>query len=84
MITRHLEVSTRIVPYLAWPGLAQVCRLQRRTRRHGKTVREVEYAVTSLSSQRGDAARLLTMWCEHWGIENRVHWVRDTVWQEDC
>ena len=83
MVTRHLEASTRIVPYLAWPGLAQVCRLQRRTRRGGKTLREVEYAITSLSSQRGDAASLLTMWREHWGIENRVHWIRDTVWQED-
>jgi hypothetical protein len=23
------------------------------------------------------------MWREHWGIENRVHWIRDTLWQED-
>jgi predicted transposase YbfD/YdcC len=63
--------------------LQQVCRLQRRTRRKGKTVREVQYAITSLSPERGDPAMLLAMWRGHWGIENQVHWVRDTVWQED-
>lgn len=20
---------------------------------------------------------------QHWGIENKIHWVRDTVWRED-
>jgi predicted transposase YbfD/YdcC len=83
VVSRHLEVSTRIVPHLNWPGLAQVCRLRRRTRRGGKTEREVQYAITSLSPQRADAAQLLAMWRGHWGIENRVHWIRDTLWQED-
>jgi len=46
-------------------------------------VREVEYAVTSLATGRADASRLLDLWRGHWGIENRLHWVRDTAWQED-
>ena len=82
-MSRRLEASARIAPRLAWPGLAQVCRLQRQTLRHGKLVEEVQYAITSLPPRRVDAAKLLALWRSHWGIENRVHWVRDTLWQED-
>src|SRR5215510_10403630 len=47
-VSRHLQASTRVVPHLAWPGAAQVCRLERITRRNGKKMREVHYAITSL------------------------------------
>ncbi len=84
MVTRCLTASTRIVPFLTrWPGLEQVVRLERTTRRDGKTTTEVQYAITSLSPRCADAAKLLSLWRNHWGIENRVHWVRDTLWQED-
>jgi len=43
----------------------------------------VQYAITSLSRRQADAAKLLEVWRSHWGIENRLHWVRDTLWQED-
>lgn len=66
-----------------WPGLKQVLRLERTTRRNGKTIKEVQYAITSLSPKEASAERLLTIWRNHWGIENRLHWVRDTLWQED-
>jgi hypothetical protein len=82
-VKRHLEASTRIIPQLSWPGLAQVCRLERTTSVRGEVTREVEYAITSLSPQRADAAQLLALWRGHWGIENRLHWVRDTHWYED-
>ena len=80
---RHLEASTRIVPQLIWPGLAQVCRLERTTCSGGETTLEVEYAITSLPPERADAAQLLALWRGHWGIENRLHWIRDTHWYED-
>lgn len=71
-----------------WPHLQQVCRVERhRTlRRHGHLVRtevEVTYAVTSVPPQRADAARLLRWLRGHWGIENRLHWVRDVTFDED-
>jgi hypothetical protein len=44
---------------------------------------EVAYAVTSLSFKRADAARLAGLLRGHWGIENRLHWVRDVVFAED-
>lgn len=83
-VTRHLQASTRIVPFLTrWPGLEQVLRLERTTKRDGETSTEVQYAITSLSPHQADANKLLELWRSHWGIENRVHWVRDTLWQED-
>ena len=44
---------------------------------------ERAYAITSLPVERADAARLLSIWRGHWGIENRLHWVRDVVFGED-
>lgn len=57
--------------------------MERTTKRKGKLTTEVRYAVTSLSRREADAAKLLQLWRNHWGIENRLHWVRDTLWQED-
>jgi predicted transposase YbfD/YdcC len=82
-VTRFLEASSRVVPRLSWPGLPQVCRLQRETIRDGKSVREVQYAITSLPPERASPGKLSELWRSHWGIENRVHWVRDTLWRED-
>jgi len=82
-VTRFLEVSSRAVARLSWPGLAQVCRLQRETIRDGKPVHEVQYAITSLPPHRASPSQLIQLWRSHWGIENRLHWVRDTLWRED-
>jgi predicted transposase YbfD/YdcC len=60
-----------------------VIRLERTTKRNGKQTTEVQYAITSLSRRQADASQLLKLWRSHWGIENRLHWVRDTLWQED-
>ena len=55
-----------------------------RTRRHkGRERVERAYAITSLRPEQADAARLLAIWCGHWGIENRLPWVRDVVFGED-
>jgi hypothetical protein len=43
----------------------------------------VSYAVTSLPPARADAARVLRLLRGHWGIENRLHWVRDVTFGED-
>jgi len=66
---------------LARPGAG--LRLERTTTRQGKTTVEVQYAITSLSPDRADASLLNTFWRGHWGIENRLHWVRDVTFGED-
>ncbi len=37
------------------------------------------YAVTSLPPQQASPHRLLARWRGYWGIENRIHWVRDVA-----
>jgi hypothetical protein len=76
------EAGTHQAP---WPHLAQVCRVRRRrvTTRTGEVEDEVSYAVTSLPPQRADAARLLALLRGHWGIENKLHYVRDVTFDED-
>jgi hypothetical protein len=64
--------------------VGQVCRLERVVKRDGKETREVEYAITSAGPEWADAAQLLSWWRGHWGIENRVHWVRDVTMGEDA
>jgi len=72
-----------------WPHVRQVCRLERhRVRlRRGRPVGSpsvaVCYLITSLAPERADAAALLRYQRGHWGIENRLHWVRDVTFGED-
>ena len=80
---RRLWASTALNEYLDWPGLGQVCCVERTRRRKGRETVERVYAITSLPPERADAARLLEIWRGHWGIENRLHWVRDVVFGED-
>ena len=80
---RRLWASTALNEYLDWPGVGQVCCVERTRRHKGRESVERAYAITSLSPERADAARLLEIWRGHWGIENRLHWVRDVVFGED-
>jgi predicted transposase YbfD/YdcC len=70
---------------LGFPGARQILELSRHVvhKRTGQVHEETVYAVTSLSAEQADAAALLRLWREHWGIENGVHWVRDVVFGED-
>ena len=83
--TRRLEVTATLAEHLApsWPGLAQVCRLTRARVVRGKTSHETVYAITSLAAETAGAARLLELSREHWGIENKLHYVRDVTCRED-
>lgn len=67
-----------------WPGVKQFLRLERRVTVDGVTKRTVQYAVTSLSRDQADVARLLRLWRDRWAIENRAFWVRDEVFGEDA
>jgi predicted transposase YbfD/YdcC len=80
---RRLAASTRLAEHLDWPGLKQVCRLERTTTRRGKQTVELQFAITSVARSRADAAILLARWRNHWGIENQLHWVRDVTFGED-
>ena len=80
---RVLLSSAALNDYLAWPGLQQVCRVERLRTVRGRTEREYSYAITSLSPQAAAPGRLLALWRDHWRIENQLHWVRDVTFDED-
>ena len=84
--TYTLTVSTALTDYLAWPGLAQVYqyRCERTHTRTGKTTHWIQYGITNLPPEDGSAARLLTLRCGHWAIENLAHRTRDMLFGEDA
>lgn len=81
--TRTLTSTTWLNGYLDWPQVGQVFRLVRERRVKGVTTTEVIYGITSLSREKADAARLLNLTREHWGIENGLHYTRDETLGED-
>jgi predicted transposase YbfD/YdcC len=81
---RRLQTSTRLAAASDWPYLQQVCRIVRTTRRNGVETTETDYAITSVPCEQADAKQLLDWWRGHWGIENRVHYVRDVTLGEDA
>jgi predicted transposase YbfD/YdcC len=84
MERRELVATTDLTDYLAWPGVAQVFRLERTWREHGQAKRALHYGITSLPPGTADAARLLTLRRGHWSIENRLHRHKDVNFGEDA
>jgi predicted transposase YbfD/YdcC len=72
-----------LADYLDWPGAAQVFELERVRVLAAKTEVEVVYGISSLSRERAQARRLLALAREHWGIENKLHYVKDETLGED-
>jgi hypothetical protein len=70
--------------YLDWPGVAQVGQLERTVTAGGESTVEVQYLITSVPRDRAGAATLLGWARGHWGIENRLHYVRDVTLGEDA
>ena len=66
-----------------WPGIQQVCGLERTRSFRGETTVEWAYAITRLTPDQAGPQRLLQLWRGPWGIENRGPWVRDVTLGED-
>lgn len=84
--TSTWEVTTLPTPdRIDFPAAQQILRVQRaRTEHHtGQATAEIVYAITSLPPEAADAATLAGLLRGHWGIENRLHWIRDTAYNED-
>lgn len=81
---RELSATSALAGYLDWPGAAQVCRIHRIREIAGKHSQETVYALTSLHREQAGPAALLALNRRHWGIENQLHWRRDTLFAEDA
>lgn len=85
--TSTWEVTTLNAPArIDFPDSRQILRIQRGRAEHhtGQDTGEIVYAITSLPPEMADAAALAGLLRGHWGIENRLHWVRDTAYNEDA
>jgi predicted transposase YbfD/YdcC len=65
-----------------WASLQGIVRIEaeRYHKATGKQERETRYYITSLAP---NAARLNAAIRQHWGIENKLHWVLDVAFGED-
>ena len=79
--SRRLWATSALSDYLDWPGAKQVCKLERKVLRKGALKTEQSYAITSLGK---GPQSLLKLARGHWGIENRLHYVRDVTMGEDA
>jgi len=87
--TRTITTSEMLNTYSAWPGLAQVYRLERQFqwRRNGRCYRtscEVEFGITSLTRKQAAPLQLLSLRRAHWEIETGLHYRRDVTMKEDA
>ncbi len=81
---RTLTSTTVLNDYLDWPGLQEVCRIDRARRIRRRGERETVYDITSLPRTLAGPEDLLRLASYHWGvIENRLHSVRDEALGED-
>lgn len=79
---RTLEI-TSVAQGLAFPCAAQAIRIVRRRKVTGKWSAETWYGVTSMTVTQATGAQLAALIRGHWGIEDRLRWVRDTDFGED-
>jgi len=87
---RDIWTSTALNEYLDFPYVGQVFLIKRTTTNlvggivdGRKTTEEFVVGVTSLSEEKANPVRLLELNRGEWEIENRLHYVRDTTYDED-
>lgn len=85
--TTAWEATTQTAQeWIGFPHAAQTMRLTRDRHDHatGTKTREHVFVITSLPPGQATAEDLARYIRGHWGIENRIHWVRDVTYGEDA
>jgi predicted transposase YbfD/YdcC len=81
--TRYAAVAP--VPEGLFPHAAQVVHVTRdRANLSNEGTITGAWYITSLPADRAGSKELGDLARSHWGIENRLHWVRDVVYREDA
>jgi predicted transposase YbfD/YdcC len=81
LTTRTVSVFDNLTDISSeWVGLERLVKVERIGTRAGKPYEQVAYYISSL---RLHAAQFAQGIRGHWGIENRLHWVKDVVLEED-
>jgi hypothetical protein len=74
------RIKAAAVTGIAFPHAVQAAQIVRRRRivTTGKVTLERVYGVTALTAEQAGATELARRVRDHWGIENKIHHVRDT------
>ncbi len=79
--TRTVEVFDDLTAInCQWTGIKSLIRVERVGTRTGKAYRQVVCYISSIVATAKEFAHGIR---GHWGIENRLHWVKDVVLNED-
>lgn len=63
-----------------WAGLQRCICVERQGMRDGQAFAERQYYISSLATTAQQFHRIIR---GHWAIENRLHWVKDVIFDED-
>jgi predicted transposase YbfD/YdcC len=82
--TRTVKV-TSVAAGIGFPHAQVAIQITRRRRPRGVRAWRTEtvYAITDLTPEQASAAQVADAVRSHWGIENRLHWIRDVTFAED-
>ena len=69
--------------WVDFPAAAQVLQVQRTRTIKGRKHVEVAYLICSLPMEQAQPEQVAAWVQGHWGIENRLHWIRNVVFDED-
>ena len=85
METRRIWTSERLTGYVNFPHAAQVACVEREVFEISshQTRCERVYLISSQTRAQASAEQLLALNRGHWGIENKLHYVRDVAFDED-
>ena len=64
----------------SWKGVQSVIRVTRSGERDGKSYSTLGYYLSSLPPKSNRIAKVIR---GHWQVENRLHWVKDVIFDED-
>jgi predicted transposase YbfD/YdcC len=80
---RELQVMDVPEHLKQWHGVEQLLKITRTRTVKNKTTVQIAYGITSISKNKANSKKIMELWRNHWHIENRLHWVRDVVFNED-
>ncbi len=82
---RTITISRLLNDYLDWPWVQQVFKMERHFTHigTGEVHQETQYGITSLPAEDANPDKMLELVRSEWGIENGLHYRRDTTFHED-
>jgi len=80
---RRTVKAVQAPKWVDFPAAAQVLQIRRTRTIKGRKHVEVAYLICSLPMEQAQPEQVAAWVRGHWKIENRLHWVRDVVFDED-